>query len=367
MPRLTVLVAGSSGLVGRAVANCFAADSDIRVIGLSRRPPDASWNARAEHRSVDLLNGAACLRALEDLGEVTHLVYAAWSPKTGDPQSGATPQSKVAADVVDVANNLAMFRNLLDATDASRGLRHVTLLQGSKAYGMHFGRVEEPAKETDPRVMPPNWYYDQEDLMKVRCQGKGWGWTIFRPVGVFGFAAGSQINPLTMLGVYAALCKHLKVPLRYPGSHEGYRQVRNAVDSDLVAKAIRWAAENPRCRGEIFNVGNGDLYSWQRLWPRVAALFGIEMAPPLPMPLSIIMPQHAATWEAMKERHGLAYGWNELTEGAWPLADVHFNMSHGALQDALKLRKFGFQEFCDTEEMIERKLREVIAARVIPG
>jgi nucleoside-diphosphate-sugar epimerase len=261
-----------------------------------------------------------------------------------------------------------MLRNSLDALEThSRRFKHVTLLQGAKAYGMHLGRVDEPAKETDPRVMPPNWYYDQEDLLLERCKAKDWSWTIFRPVGVFGFAAASPINVMTCLGVYIAISKHLKLPLRYPGSEAGFRNIRNAVDADLVAEAILWAADNANCRGQVFNVGNGDLYSWRRLWPRVARLFDMETAPPMVLPLSALMPYHEAAWAQLRSQHGLAFGLRELTQGAWPIAEAHFNMEFGGLQDTLKLRKFGFHEFCDTEEMIERKLREMMSDKILPN
>ena len=41
-------------------------------------------------------------------------------------------------------------------------------MQGSKWYGNHLGPYLTPARETDPRHMPPNFYYDQQDfLIKV--------------------------------------------------------------------------------------------------------------------------------------------------------------------------------------------------------
>lgn len=44
---------------------------------------------------------------------------------------------------------------------------------GAKWYGQHLGMYKTPAKETDPRYMTPNFYYDMVDY----CQEKvktGW-------------------------------------------------------------------------------------------------------------------------------------------------------------------------------------------------
>ena len=83
---------------------------------------------------------------------------------------------------------LAMLRNLLDAIESPR-LRHVTLLQGTKAYGAHLGmRMRLPAREREPRVEHPNFYFEQEDFLRDRQRGRDWSWTILRPQVVLGVA-----------------------------------------------------------------------------------------------------------------------------------------------------------------------------------
>ena len=34
-------------------------------------------------------------------------------------------------------------------------------------------------------------------------------------------------------------------------------------------------------RADAFNIANGDLFRWSELWPKLAAYFGLEVAPPL--------------------------------------------------------------------------------------
>ncbi|MFZ2082090.1 MAG: hypothetical protein WAV38_36640, partial [Xanthobacteraceae bacterium] len=50
-----------------------------------------------------------------------------------------------------------MLVNLMDAIEtASPDLVHVNLMHGTKWYGNHLGPFKTPAKEDDPRHMPPN-------------------------------------------------------------------------------------------------------------------------------------------------------------------------------------------------------------------
>jgi len=69
--------------------------------------------------------------------------------------------------------NDAEMSNLLDVMeDAACDLRHISVVQGGKYYGRHLGPIPTPARETDPRHMPPNFYFDQEDHLLARQTGK---------------------------------------------------------------------------------------------------------------------------------------------------------------------------------------------------
>ena len=46
-----------------------------------------------------------------------------------------------------------------------RVLRRVVLVTGTKYYGSHLGPFKTPARESDPRHMPPNYYFDQIDWL----------------------------------------------------------------------------------------------------------------------------------------------------------------------------------------------------------
>ena len=65
------------------------------------------------------------------------------------------------------------------------------LVTGTKYYGVHLGPLKTPMRETDPRHMPPNYYFDQIDWLTAYRQGKGWDWVELRPQTLCGFSPGS--------------------------------------------------------------------------------------------------------------------------------------------------------------------------------
>lgn len=75
MPRNKVLIAGASGLVGQAGPEHFASLPGWDVVGVSRRKP--ATDAAATFLSVDLTDREACRRAFGQMGDVTHVGYAA--------------------------------------------------------------------------------------------------------------------------------------------------------------------------------------------------------------------------------------------------------------------------------------------------
>ena len=291
---------------------------------------------------------------------VTHVVYAALFEK---PDLG---QGWLEAD--QIATNRLMLANLLDGLAAgSPALRHITLLQGAKAYGVHLGQIPIPAKESAPRHIHPNFYWAQEDLLRERQAIGSWQWTVLRPQVVLGSAPGSAMNMLAAIGAYAAISRALGLPLVYPGI--GHR-ITEATDVRLLARAILWAGEAEAAAGQIFNVTNGDAFVWQNLWPRIARRFGMELGLPHPMPLATVMPGKAAVWDALVRQHGLQpIGLNELVGSSWQFADFAFSRTHStaSLLSTIKIRQAGFGECIDTEESLDWHLAELQRRRVLPA
>jgi len=345
------LVAGALGVSGRALVNHLVALGEWEVIGLSRRKPEFETTAR--YVALDLLNRSAVDAYMSELGEVTHIFYGALQ--------------MVGNFFEEIAPNLAMLQNTVEAVErSSSGLRKVVLLEGAKYYGAHLGPYKTPAKESDPRHMPPNFYYDQEDYLVARCSGKSWSWTALRPSCICGFAVGNPMNMATVIAVYASLCKEMGLPLRYPGSTASYGVLMEMTDAELLAKAMVWAAESDRCGGQAFNITNGDFHRWQHLWPRLAEFFKMPYAPPQRFPLTQFMSDKGPLWDAMVKKYGLLpYSFRDAA--SWQFGEAVFNLEYDVMSDMTKARRFGFHEAMDTEEMLLRMFAQFQKMRFIPG
>jgi nucleoside-diphosphate-sugar epimerase len=254
MPRKKVLIAGASGLVGYAAIRHFGADPDCDVIALSRRAPDNTHGAR--FLTLDLTDAAACEQLAADFSDVTHLVYAALHEQPGLVAGWREREQ--------IETNDRMLRHLLDPLQRhAKNLRHVTLLQGTKAYGVHVRPLKVPARENRSEMHEqPNFYWNQESHLRALQKGKDWNWSILRPVLIVGFSTGSAMNVIPALGVYAALRREAGLDLPFPG---GAPRVAQAIDADLLARVIGWAGEAASARNEIFNVANGDVFVWENI------------------------------------------------------------------------------------------------------
>ncbi len=83
---------------------------------------------------------------------------------------------------------------------------------------------------------------------------------------IIGEAMGGAMDLIPPLGVYAAVLRAQGRPLDYPG---GAPRVAQAVDVDLLARAIAWSGDAEAARNEAFNVTNGDVFTWENIWPAV--------------------------------------------------------------------------------------------------
>ena len=362
--RKKILIAGALGLTGCAAVRRFES-LGWDVVGLSRRTPAQAYRnheSKARYIAVDLRDRADCEAKLSDLADVTHIIYAAVY-ETNDLKSGWKTGTE---DFVGI--NVQMLTNFLDVMlPTAKGLEHMTVFQGAKAYGVHTGAMKLPGKESDPRLISVGFYTPQEELIRARQRGKSWSWTVLRPQMISGFATAAPISCLPGIGVYAAVCRELGLPLRFPGRGMGPLE---AVDVDLLAKAMVWAATEPRCANEIYNIGNGDCFCWVNLFPRIARdVFNMDHAPPHSDYLDVVMADKAPVWDAIVAKYKLAnYTMKELV-ATWQIVD--FFLDYGdynrlSLLSTIKARKHGFHECEDSEEMIIRQLKEMQAGRILP-
>jgi nucleoside-diphosphate-sugar epimerase len=348
--RKHALVVGGLGVIGRNLVEHLDGLDDWEVTAVSRRAPEFETSARFV--STDLLDRSATEQELGGLAGVTHLFYAAYQARP--------------TRLEEVEPNLTMLRNVVDVVEkASPTLRHVTLMQGGKAYGCHLGPFKTPAKESDPRHMPPNFYYDQEDFLRELEPAASWTWTALRPEAVCGFAVGNPMNLAMVIAVYASISKALGLPLRFPGKPGAYEALYQVTDAGLLARATVWAAEEPGCRNEVLNITNGDYFRWKNLWPVFADFFGMSLAEPQTISLVETMSDKTHLWDDIVSRHGLRrYPYSDVAH--WGFGDVVFGITWDNISSTLKARGLGFQEFIDTEEMFVTLFERFRSGKIIP-
>ncbi|WAX92758.1 SDR family oxidoreductase [Aminobacter sp. NyZ550] len=350
MKQNTALIVGAHGVIGSNLASHLAALGNWDIVGLSRRGGSSQGSVR--HIAVDLLDIRDARETLGGLHDVTHIFYAAYQDRPSWAEL--------------VEPNVAMLRNVVDTVEPiARNLRHISLMQGYKVYGAHLGPFKTPARETDANHMPPEFNADQQDLLEDRQMGKSWGWSALRPSVVIGQALGNPMNLAIAIAVYASMSKELGLPLRFPGKVGAYDKIIEMTDAGLLARATVWTATDERCANQAFNITNGDLFRWNEMWPKIASSFGIETAPPLPMSLDTIMADKQPLWDKMKARHGLA-DTPYADVSSWRFADFVFGWDYDFFADGTKVRRLGFHDFVDTEEMFMRTFSELRQRRIIP-
>lgn len=348
-------VFGGYGVVGTGVVSHCLDRPGWRVTTVGRSPaPERRFDGRAPpvHVQADLLDAQGSAGAFAVLSDATDVVFCAYIERD-------TMAATVAPNVAILANALEGLRR------AGARPRRVVLIGGGKSYGEHLGPYKTPAKERDARFMGPIFYNDQEDLLRGRAASDGFDWTVLRPDAVLGPSIGSPMNMLMGIAAYAAVSKASGLPLRFPGGDAALRALHQATDAGVLAEAVLWALTHDAARGEIFNVTNGDGFRWQHLWPEIAAVFDLDVAPPQPMRLVEQMADKAALWQTLVERHGLRdIPWDRLV--AWPFVDAWFNMGCDMVQSTIKIRRAGFNGCIDTHDGLVAALERLREQRVVP-
>jgi nucleoside-diphosphate-sugar epimerase len=350
--RKTAVVIGALGVIGRYIAERLAALPDWEVVGVSRRRGED--RGRVRYLSVDLLDRGAAEAALAGLSGVTHVFYAAFQASSGAAANYAA----------NIAPNRDMLVNSVSAIDrASRRLERVVLVTGTKYYGSHLGPFKTPAREDDPRHEGPDYYFDQVDWLTAFQRGKRWSWTELRPQTLCGFAPGTAMSIVPVIAVYASVMKALGRPLSFPGS--AWTSLYQVTESGHMASAALWAATEPRCANQAYNITNGDNFRWQHVWPAIARVFDMPAAGPEPLRLVDFMADKAPLWEELVRRHGLKpYRFEEVV--AWPFGDYVFNCNWDVMTSTVKARRHGFHDVVDSEEMFARLLRKFRDERIVP-
>ncbi|KAG9453989.1 hypothetical protein H6P81_006893 [Aristolochia fimbriata] len=359
------LIVGVTGLVGKELlSELLSAKPDWKVYGIARKPDDGDGSKRYEFIPCDLLDTDDVARKLSPLRDVTHVFWVTWAAQSFlDPQACRD-------------QNRAMMSNVLDVLlPRSPALKHVSLQTGMKHYIRTDGTGARDAvyNEESPRIAGENnFYYALEDLLRDRLAGPGW--SVHRPGLVLGCSTRTWFNVMGGLGVYAALCRRLRLPFRFRGSRTCWAEpYLDASDARLVARQHVWAATDARvapARGQAFNAVNGPTFAWREIWPALAARLQVE-APPEEEALSPEstfsgdMADKGRVWEEIVEEEGLRATRMEDVANWW-FMDAVLRCPVKLLGSREKADRFGFTETLEPAESILYWVDRMREEKLIP-
>jgi len=196
---------------------------------------------------------------------------------------------------------LSNFLSALEQNQAVADIKRIILVCGAKQYGVHLGMPKQPMTEdaawlTDTSKWPPNFYYNQQNILHAFCEKHDKEWVVTYPNDVIGFAMGNFMNLASSIALYTVVSKEVAAQdnnnnnnnknkeeegeekgLVFPGSPTFYTRFDSFTSSKLHAEFCAWAALEARAANQAFNVVNGDVESWMTLWPKVATYFGASV------------------------------------------------------------------------------------------
>lgn len=359
------LVIGVTGIVGNSLAEILPlADTPggpWKVYGVARRPRPA-WSADnpVQYIQCDTTDAADTHAKLSPLTDITNIFFVAWVDRSTEEEN-----CKV---------NGAMLRNVLQAViPNSPNLRHVSLQTGRKHYlgpFETFGKIpahDPPFHEDLPRLPAPNFYYTQEDILWEEIAKKeGLTWSVHRPGNIFGFSPYSLMNLVGTLCVYAAICKHEGVPIRFPGNRVLWEGYCDASDADLIAEHHIWAAVDPYAKNEAFNCSNGDVFKWKHLWRILAEQFGVENGGfDGGFCIKDAMKEKGPVWEQIVGEKDLVP--TKLEEVAtWWFVDTVLNAPDPFLDSMNKSKEHGFVGFRNSTNSFTSWIDKMKASKIVP-
>ena len=344
------LIVGGTGVTGRAVIESLEKKEGWEIIALSRREPD--FNTKAKFVSVDLLNDQDAENKLKHFDNITHYFYCGLSG---------------GIEAENVEGNLKLLVNSLkNVNKYSKSLKRVVLTQGGKYYGVQIGPHKTPSVETDPRHMPPNFYYDQEDYVKELSSKSDWDYSLVRPEVMIGFSQnGGALTALSTFAIYACICAEMNVPFHYPGNVKSFEALNKYTDAEILGNFEVWVAENDKCKNEAFNITVGSVFSWSNIWDKIADYFDAKRGVVMRFSLTDFLSDKGYIWDRIVEKNDLQkLKMDQLA--SWPFADWIVGRDYHTMLDDTKRIQFGFTEVRTHEEAIFGFFKRLQKNNILP-
>lgn len=354
MTRLA-LVVGASGIAGSATIAALVKDG-WAVAGLARRPPEIPGVIPV---AADLQDPEALRIALNELSP-SHVFFTSWVRQQTEAEN--------------IRVNGAIVRNLLDVLRPKHSLRHFALVTGLKHYLGPFESYgkgtlpQTPFREDQPRLDVDNFYYAQEDEVFAAAGRDGFTWSVHRPHTIIGKAVGNAMNMGTTLAIYASICRATGSPFYFPGSQVQWESLTDMTDARILARQLLWASTTQAAENQAFNIVNGDVFRWRRMWDRIAQWFDIEPAQfdgtMRPLAEQQMM-RTTSVWSKIVEEHDLVEPELDRLVSPWH-TDADLGRPIEVVTDMSRSRELGFSAYQATDKAFFDLFAELRSERLIP-
>src|SRR5260370_29255313 len=108
-----------------------------------------------------------------------------------------------------------MLRNVVEPiVRTASNFQHISILQGTKIYGVHLHSIPIPARERDARKDHENFFFDHQDYVREMGAKHGFNYTAPRPHLVFGPTPG-PLNVLPAIGAIPPLRREKGEPFGF--------------------------------------------------------------------------------------------------------------------------------------------------------
>lgn len=227
---------------------------------------------------------------------------------------------------------------------------------------------DPPFSEDLPRLETPNFYYTLEDILFEEVEKEeGLTWSVHRPGTIFGFSPYSMMNLVGTLCVYATICKHEGVPIKFPGTQGLWDGYSDASDADLIAEHQIWAAVDDYAKNEAFNCSNGDVFKWKHMWKVIGEYFEVECAEydGEKFCLEELMKDKGPVWDEIVKENGLAP--TKLEDVAvWWFVDTVLGLESHPLDTMNKSKEHGFLGFRNTKSSLITWIDRMKGYKIVP-
>lgn len=345
------LIVGVTGMVGSRLADILPRhDIPWKVYGVAHRPISPHHHKDMQYIQCDLLDRDQTMAKFSALTDVTHVFWVITNGGRGIEE--ADLNSKMLANVLDslipIAPNLEHvclqtetehYHDDTSAMDAITDSDEVARLNNGSNYRYH--KLEDVLFEK---------LGGESDIFKI-------SWSIHRPaVILLGFSPltnYSSMNLLASLAVYAAICKKEGTQFRFPGNSMTWEGLTDASDAELIAEQQIWACIEPNGKKKVFNVSNGDVFTWKYLWTVLAQKLEVEPGDYEGCGFSLAeeMKSKSGLWEEIVKEKGLVESrLEELGQQWWLSVDriLNRNLRKG-VNSMKKSKECGFLGFRNTE------------------